>query len=461
MSSADVARDAAITLPQAIQMENVKAIELWLDVVDDQAERTYQLSRLSSSDRHRLGDMLTADVAPKLLEAVDVHLAARIIKGQPAPRAAELLAALDPQHAVKILRRYQPDFRDTLLTAVPIERAKTLRGMLLWRPDSVAAHMTTETLTVGPAATAEEAVAQIRDRISDPRMEGHAGNCVYVTDDEGELLGAVPFRSLVLAQADRVVTELMETDVVTVGPLTEAEKGARLCINRRVEELAVVDGDRRLLGILTEDQAVGIIQEENTEDAEKQGGSEPLEVPYLRASPWLLWRKRIIWLLVLFVAEAYTGTVLRAFEDEMEAVVALAFFIPLLIGTGGNTGTQITTTLVRAMGTGQVRFRDLPAVVAKEMTTGTLISVAMATAAMIRAWTLGVGPQIALTVTLTVAAIVMWSALAASILPLVLKKIRIDPAVVSAPMIATIVDGTGLMIYFVIAHATLPQLAGL
>ena len=126
-----------------------------------------------------------------------------------------------------------------------------------------------------------------------------------------------------------------------------------------------------------------------------------------------------------------------------------------------DTGTQITTTLVRAMGTGQVRFRDLPAVVAKEMTTGTLIAVAMAAAAMIRAFTLGVGLQIALTVTLTVAAIVVWSALVSSILPLVLKQIRIDPAVVSAPMIATIVDGTGLMIYFVVAHATLPQLAGL
>ena len=136
------------------------------------------------------------------------------------------------------------------------------------------------------------------------------------------------------------------------------------------ENLPVVDADGRLLGILTEDHALDIVAEETTEDAERQGGSAPLEVPYLRASPWLLWRKRIVWLLVLFVAEAYTGTVLRAFEDEMEAVVALAFFIPLLIGTGGNTGTQITTTLVRAMGTGQVRFRDLPAVVAKELSTG-------------------------------------------------------------------------------------------
>ena len=168
-----------------------------------------------------------------------------------------------------------------------------------------------------------------------------------------------------------------------------------------------------------------------------------------------------MWLLLLFVAEAYTGTVLRAFEDELEAVVALAFFIPLLIGTGGNTGTQITTTLVRAMATGHVRFRDLPAVLVKELSTGVLIAATMGIAAVIRAWMLGVGPEVTITVALTVAAIVMWSALVASVLPPLLKKMRVDPALVSAPAIATIVDGTGLIIYFLIAHATLSQLNGL
>ena len=460
MSSTNV-RGAAITLRQAIDMQTPKAVELWLDLVDDPAERASQLTRLSSTDLQRLGEALDAGVGAKLLEAVDVHLAARVIKSQPAPHAAALLATLDAQHAVRILRRYQHDLRDSLLSAMPIEKAKTLRSMLMWRPDSVAAYMTTEALTLGPTTTAEQAVDQIRDRISEQCKDVNAGNSVYVTGPDQRLLGAVPFRSLVIAQADRVVADMMDDDVVTVGPLTEAEHAAHLCVSRRLEELAVVDGDGRLVGVLTEDRAVDIIQDETTEDAEKQGGSTPLEVPYLRASPWLLWRKRIVWLLVLFAAEAYTGTVLRAFEDEMEAVVALAFFIPLLIGTGGNTGTQITTTLVRAMGTGQVRLRDLPAVVTKELSTGTLIAVAMALAAMIRAWSLGVGPQITLTVCLTVAAIVMWSALVSSILPLVLKKVRIDPAVVSAPMIATIVDGTGLMIYFMVAHLTLPQLAGL
>jgi magnesium transporter len=321
--------------------------------------------------------------------------------------------------------------------------------------------MAPDPLTLAPTTTTGQAMEQIRARASLQRKDASISAQIYVTGPEQHVLGVVPFRDLVLAEAKCEVQELMERDVMTTAPTMKASQAAQLLIERRLSELPVIDADGRLIGVLTEDGALKILKHEATEDAEKQGGSRPLDVPYLSASPWLLWRKRIIWLLVLFAAEAYTGTVLRAFQEEMEAVVALAFFIPLLIGTGGNTGTQITTTLVRAMGTGQVRLRDLPAVVTKELSTSTLIAPAMALAAMIRAWTLGVGPQVTVTVSLTVAAIVVWSAFVSSILPLGLKKVRIDPAVVSAPLIATIVDGTGLMIYFAIAHLTLPQLAGL
>lgn len=253
----------------------------------------------------------------------------------------------------------------------------------------------------------------------------------------------------------------MGDDLIFVSPLTDKELAAQTIMGHNLMAVPVVDADNRLLGIIAEDEAIDIAEEEATEDAERQGGSAPLEVPYLRASPWLLWRKRVVWLLVLFAAEAYTGSVLRAFSDEMEAVIALAFFIPLLIGTGGNTGTQIATTLVRAMATGQVRFRDVPAVLAKELSTGVLVGLTMAAAAVVRAWTLGVGPQVTLTVALTVAAIVVWSSLVAAVLPPLLKKLRIDPAIVSGPMIATIVDGTGLLIYFLVAHLTLTELHGL
>ncbi|CQD23002.1 magnesium transporter [Mycolicibacterium conceptionense] len=450
---------ATISLREAVEMDTTKAIELWLEIESDPTERERQIAALSADARAKLGGLLDAHTGPELLTTIDAHLAAKVLKAAPVEAAAGVVSTLDAPHAAEILRRFDNPRRDSLLDAMVIDRARMLRGVLSWPEDSVAAHMQPDALTVAPTSTVAQAVDQIREHAAG-RPHGSAGAYVYVVGTEGILLGAVRLRALVLTPADRPVEALMD-DPVTVAPLTDVEDAAMTLIDHQLDELPVVDAENRLLGVLTEDDAVQVAEQEATEDAERQGGSAPLEVPYLQASPWLLWRKRIVWLLVLFAAEAYTGTVLRAFEEEMEAVVALAFFIPLLIGTGGNTGTQITTTLVRAMGTGQVRFRDVPAIVTKEMSTGALIAIAMAAAALVRSWTLGVGPQVTLTVCLTVAAIVMWASLVSSVLPLVLKKLKVDPAVVSAPMIATIVDGTGLMIYFWIAHLTLPQLAGL
>ncbi len=449
---------AAPSIRQAIAGDTVTD---WLASVRDPAERSHQLARLATEDLRALGPVLDHDGATDLFEAVDDELAARVLAAMAAGDAAALVEVLDLDHAADILREIKAGPRERLLSALPQDRAEALRGLLSWPEDSVAAHMVPEALTVRPDMTIGDAVQALRSDAATLRSDSRSGAYVYVTDADRRLLGVLAFRDLVLADPQESVAALTDTDVLSVSPLTDAEDAAQALMDYNLVAVPVVDADNRLLGILTENTAGEITEEEATEDAERQGGSEPLEVPYLRASPWLLWRKRVGWLLLLFVAEAYTGTVLRHFEEEMEAVVALAFFIPLLIGTGGNTGTQITTTLVRAMATGQVRLRDVPAVLAKEMSTGMMIALTMALAALIRAWMLGVGPEITLTVTLTVAAIVLWSSFVASILPPVLKKCRIDPAVVSAPLIATVVDGTGLIIYFMIAHATLSQLQGL
>lgn len=450
-------RDATIDLRQTVASNTPKAVELWLEVTTDSDERERQLAALSPAERRGLGDLLDANTGAELLCSVEIDLAARLLKSMSDSAAARVLQLLNSPDAADILRELDEHRREAVLGAMPIERARALLDVLAWPEDSVAARMHTDTPSVVPSATIAEAVDQIRDYAA-AHPDGAVGASVCVVDADNTLRGAVRLRELVLAQPQVAIGTLMRDVPVTVTPLTDIEEAAKTLIEHKLDELPVVDAEGRLLGILVEDDAIEAVEREATE---RQGGSEPLDVPYLRASPWLLWRKRIVWLLVLFAAEAYTGTVLRAFEDEMEAVVALAFFIPLLIGTGGNTGTQITTTLVRAMGTGQIRFRDLPAIVSKEMSTGFLIAVAMAAAALIRAWTLGVGPEVTLTVCLTVAAIVLWASLVSSVLPLVLRKLRVDPAVVSAPMIATVVDGTGLMIYFWIAHLTLPQLAGL
>lgn len=450
-----------LRLNDALASEDTVAVADWLQAVDDHSERAYQVAGLSRSQMRRLGGLLDSESGIELYKSVDDQLAADVLRQLPAARVAAFLDLLDSDHAGNVMREVDDRTREAWLSALPLPRARVLRDLLAWPKHSVAAHMVPETLTVGPAMTAATAVDEIRGHAARVRSDSRTGAYIFVTDDDNRLVGVVPFRNLVLAGADSTVENLMETDVLALSPLTDEEEAAQLLIDHRLVALPVVDADRRLLGLLTADDAADIAEEEATEDAERQGGSAPLEVPYLRASPWLLWRKRIVWLLVLFAAEAYTGTVLRAFEEELDAVVALAFFIPLLIGTGGNTGTQITTTLVRAMATGQVRFHNVPAILAKEMSTGVMIALAMAAAAVIRAWTLGVGAEVTLTVTLSVAAIVLWASFVASILPPLLKKCRVDPAVVSAPMIATIVDGTGLLIYFTIAKMTLSQLAGL
>lgn len=448
-------------LSTVVGTEDPERVAYWLREVALPGDRSRALARLSTEELGALARFAGTDDTVELLDSVDDELAARFLCAADTDDAVRLLHDLDSDRIADILRELKGASRRRILDLVPGQRADRIRGLLSWPEDSAAAHMVPEMLTVSPGVTVADAMAMVRAEANDLRTDARTGAYVFIVDDGARLVGVVGFRDLVLAEPETQVDALANTAVRTVNALDDAEDAARALDAYDLVAVPVIDEHGRLLGIVTEDDAADIAEEEATEDAERQGGSSPLDVPYLRASPFLLWRKRIVWLLLLFVAEAYTGTVLRAFEDEMEAVVALAFFIPLLIGTGGNTGTQITTTLVRSMATGQVRLRDVPAVLVKELSTGSMVAVTMALAAIIRAWTLGVGPEITVTVALTVAAIVMWSAFISSVLPPLLKKIRIDPALVSGPLIATIVDGTGLIIYFLIAHATLSQLQGL
>lgn len=442
-------------------LSTVGAVSEWLRSTGT-AQRSRQVTEMSKEQMERFVSLLTAETGPELLGSIDADAAVKVVQATGVPRCGVFVEALDYDTAADIMRHLREPTRTALLNSLSPEYAETLDAMLRWPQESVAAHMIPDVFTIQPELTVPVAQAAVRaqSQAAGSRLRGGSAQ-IYVTDADRLLIAVVGFDLLVLAEPDQTVSQFMSEDPIRVSPLTDAEHAAHILIDYDLPALPIIDDCGVVLGVLTAEAAEDILIEETTEDAERQGGSEPLDVPYLRASPAHLWRKRVAWLLVLFVAEAYTGTVLRAFEQELDAVVALAFFIPLLIGTGGNTGTQITTTLVRAMATGQVGLRDMPRVLLKEMSTGILVAATMAAAGVARAWTLGVGKEIATTVSLTVAAIVLWSTLVASNLPPLLKKLKVDPAVVSAPMISTIVDGTGLIIYFLIAHATLPQLAGL
>jgi magnesium transporter len=312
--------------------------------------------------------------------------------------------------------------------------------------------MTPEYVALTPSMRADEALTALR------RAAEEAETIYYtyvVEPDSRKLLGVLSLRNLVLSRPWVPVSELMVQNVQRVRVDADQEEAARLLDQHNLIALPVVDEDDRLLGIITADDAADVLLEEAEEDIQRLGGSQPLEEPYLRASITHLFRKRAPWLLVLFLGQAYTSSVLAAFEITFSELAALVIFIPMLIGIGGNVGSQTVTTLVRAMGTGEVDLGDVFRVLRREITVGVLLGVLMGLAAYIRAFTMGEAVRVGPAVAIAAVCIVIWAATVAALLPLALRKLRVDPAVVSAPFITTLVDGTGLFIYFTIARILL------
>ncbi|WP_323883203.1 magnesium transporter [Aeromonas hydrophila] len=441
------------TLLNRHQLLDLAALQGWLEHNLDPVQRADQLLTLRPEELNCIFDTLPTTDGAALLSSLSADCAGRLLMRLHVSIVSVLQGAMPRRDMLAILRRLGSSDRTMLLARFPEQVQSTFYSLLDWPTESVGANMRHEFLAIGD----QETVGSAKQLIHDAWDNAQLFQNLYVVNNDHRLLGSISLKSLLIADPQLPVSELMDRETVRINARADQELAARLLIDRDISTLPVED-QGKLVGIFHVDDAADILELESTEDAEMQGGSSPLDTPYLQATPWQLWRKRVGWLLILFVAEAYTGTVLRAFEEQLEAAIALAFFIPLLIGTGGNSGTQITTTIVRAMAVGEVSLRNLGTVLKKEISTGLLISAAIALAAWVRAWSLGVGPQIGMVVTLTIIAIVLWSATVASVIPMVLRRFRIDPAVVSAPFIATLVDGTGLIIYFEIAKLLLPEL---
>jgi magnesium transporter len=247
----------------------------------------------------------------------------------------------------------------------------------------------------------------------------------------------------------------MDLDVISVPAGTDQEECAQIMSRYDLTALPVVNGGGRLIGVITIDDVIDIIEDEATEDIQRLGGALPLEAPYLATRILTVFRKRVGWLLLLFVTESLTGTVLRHFEDELASVVALSFFIPLLIGTGGNAGSQTTSTIIRALAVGEIDLADALRSLWHELRVGLLLGTAMALIAYFRALTWGTDQGLALTVALAIFTIVIWANGLGAFLPILAARLKIDPTVVSGPVMSTLVDATGLFIYFTVARVIL------
>jgi magnesium transporter len=285
-------------------------------------------------------------------------------------------------------------------------------------------------------------------------------NNLYVVDIAGRLVGVVALRELVVSVPERRIGDLMQRRLIMVTPESDREEAANLISRYNFLALPVVDDDQTLLGVVTIDDLIDVLIQEGTEDALRMGGvAGPEDAPdttsYWAGRISAVVRKRLTWLLLLFVAETGTGSVLRHFQTELHTATALALFIPLLIGTGGNAGSQAVTTIVRGLAVGEIRLRDGLRVLARECTTGLLLGLLLGMLAFGRALLWKAPLPLAAVVGLTVIAVCAWANTVGSMIPMLAQRLRIDPTVVSAPFITTLVDATGLIIYFVIAKTIL------
>jgi magnesium transporter len=419
------------------------------------AEWADLIPQLDRDEIATLVDWLPDAQIPELLTELAPEQAADILLSLAHGEAADVLEEMPPDVAADIVGELAAHEAAPILIQMKPAEAAELRGLLSYPPDTAGGMMTPAFVAVRANAHASDVVTALR-RASE---SAETFSYIYVVDDERRLVGVLSLRNLVLTRPDTPVRELMAPETIRVRADIDRETAARLVTDYNFLALPVVDAEDRLLGIITQDDVADVLEQEATEDIERLGGQQPLEVPYRLASVALLFRRRIGWLLLLFVASAYTGTVMRAFEHQLQAAIALSLFIPLLIGTGGNIGSQTVTLVVRAMGLGELRLRDIGWVLWKELRVGLAMGTVLALVAFARADLpvigLAVGSNVALVVAVSIFAISIWAITVAAVLPLVLRRLGVDPAVVSAPLITTIVDGTGLVIYFEIARLVL------
>ena len=417
----------------------------------DLADLVNQLSRAEAA---MVVMMLPVPRAIELCDQPTLRRRGAILEQLEPDRAAEILDGLSADERTDIIQQMsQHARRRVLLKLRPIVLVE-VEHLLEYPAHTAGGIMTTEFVRLDPTMTVGDALKHIR-AVAGDKESIYA--CYVLEPGSWRLLGAVSLRDLVMAELQSLVAEVMRRNPITVAALEDQESVAHKMAKYNLLAVPVLEQDGRVVGFVTMDDVIDVLIEEQTEDIMRMAAVEPgaLDRPYFDNSIARVVRKRVGWLLLLFVAETFTGTVLRYFESELAAVVALSFFIPLLIGTGGNAGSQTVTTIIRGIALGEIRMREGWRVLGRETSIGAAIGVLIAVVAFARALLWGSSIELAVTVSISVLVICAWSTTIGSLIPLVAHRMRIDPAVLSAPLIATLVDATGLVIYFSIAKVIL------
>ena len=443
--------DAALNFPPIEDIEQMVA-DGKLNELHNQLERVHPadiaalLEELETETAVTVFELLPIEIASEVLDETGGQIRQELVEKVDDERLADLLDELPMDDAVEFLEDLPDEVSDRLIGLMEPEEAAEVQELLGYEEETAGRLMTRDVVALRRQWTVSETFDYLRSL-----EDAETLHYLYVVDRDNKLIGVVPLRTLILSQPDATIDSIMSSDVVSINVAADQEELAELVSRYDYFVVPVVNNNHELLGVVTVDDVLDIFEEEVTEDIQRLGGSEPLDQPYFAVSVFQIVRKRIGWLLLLFVASTLSGEVIRMFQNELDIVVALGFFITLITGTGGNAGSQTVATIIRAITLDEVRLSNLTTAWRREVTVGLLLGLVMGAVGIVRALLWHTGFEVALVVALTLPLIVIWATTVATVIPILADRFHIDPTVISGPMIATIVDATGLMIYFSLA----------
>lgn len=412
-----------------------------------------------------LGELENEDAA-EILRALPDDLAAPIFERLEQSTQSIIITLLGPEEAAEIASEMAPDDRADLIDGLPDdvgerlldalekvdpEAAREMETLGRFEEGTAGALMTPDFLSVVPPKTVADTIAMIRKKGGQAETVYY----VFVVNEQRRMIGVVSLRDLLLADSAASITDVMTSRVISVQPETDQEEVARQMSKYDLLAMPVVDKYQTLVGVITADDIMDVLTEEGTEDAQKLGGMEALEASYWATSFSTFVRKRATWLVVLFIGEFFTGTALRGYEDVLGAVGNLAFYLPLLISAGGNSGSQSSTLIIRGMAVGDVKLADWGRIAARELGIGLVLGLILATVSIGRVFMWGDNLRFAFVVAFSVVCIVVMGCVVGAMFPLILRRVGLDPATSSAPFIASLVDVLGIMIYMQLAKVML------
>lgn len=403
--------------------------------------------------------MLPMSRAVHVFRILDFPVQERIIKKLPGNKIAELINELPPDDRTSFFSELKSDVVKKLIILLPSEDRKEALKLLGYKEDSIGRLMTPDYIAVKK----DWKVSRVLEHIRRYGVNSETIDVIYVIDDNGILLDDLRIRKILLADPDTRVSELTDERLIYLNANADQQDAVQIFrLNNRVA-LPVTDNGKVLLGIVTVDDILWVANEEYTEDMQKIGGTEALNEPYLDVSIWELVKKRAGWLIVLFIGQLFTATVIEHYEGSLAKATMLILFMPLIMSSGGNSGSQASTLVIQAMALGEVKLNDWWRVFRRELIAGALLGIILGCLGIIRIYGFQVftevyGPHwqlIGLTVSISILGVVLWGSLVGSMLPFLLKKLGADPASSSAPFVSTLVDVTGLLLYFTVATVIL------